>query len=319
MYPKRILHVRLLPVLVAFIFSLLAFVFSLLAINSKEWAVRKNYDPLYTPKNWTEANVIYTLYRSPFVICSASANVTNVNSTSSSDDGDSETITTYTVSCQNFRPFGFSRTSCEEEVATQNDTAVNLGDTRLCQQIHYAGNFGIASTVFISLGFILTSIAAIATFTILFRSSMAVEQRDAELPKHDRKRPEQSDEIREGDRHEISTPAQNTHETHHRHKRSSLIAHINLVLLTFLFIGVVTAVISQFYAVEGLIQSAYNNADFSTSQGASAAEVQISGIHGPWYQGKGLSVYATCAWGFAAAAGAVAAKAWTLPEWNTVF
>lgn len=319
MYPKRLLHVRILPALFAFIFSLLAFVFSLLAINSKEWAVRKNYDPLYTAKNWTEANVIYTLYRSPFIICSASANVTNVNSTSSSDNDASETLTTYTVSCQNFRPFGFSRTSCEEEVATKNDTAVNLGDTRLCQQIHYAGNFGIASTVFISLGFILTSIAAIATFTVLLRSSMTVEKRDTGLPNHDQKKPEQSDEILEGDRHETSTPTQNTHATHHRHKRSTLIAHINLILLTFFFIGVVTAVISQFYAVEGLIQSAYNNADFSTSQGASAAEVQTSGTHGPWFQGRGLSVYATCAWGFAAAAGTVAAKAWTLPKWNTVF
>jgi hypothetical protein len=244
---------------------------------------------LYTPKNWTEANVIYTLYRSPFIICSASSHVSN--------SSDSQSITTYDVSCQNFKPFGFNQTSCEEEVATQDDSAVNLGDSRLCQQIRLAGNFGIASTVFISLGFILTSIATIATLTILLRFPRTAEPQGAE--------------------HGSSTAPQNSHEGHHRRKRSTLIPHLNLTLVTFLSIGVITALIAQFYAVEGLIQSAYNNADFSTSQGTSAAEVQISGIHGPWFQGKGLSGYATCAWGFAAAAGAVAAKAWRLPEWNT--
>jgi hypothetical protein len=310
MFPRRILHVRVLPALFAFIFSLIAFVFSLLAGTSKEWAVRHNYDPLYTPKNWTGANVIYTLYRSPFIICSASSHVSN--------SSDPQSITTYDVFCQNFKPFGFNRTSCEEEVATQDDSAVNLGDSRLCQQIHLAGNFGIASTVFISLGFILTSIATIATFTILLRFPRTAEPQGAGSRKHGRRRPEQDDEILEAaTEHRSSTAPQDSHEGHHGRKRSTLVPHLNLALLTFLSIGVITALIAQFYAVEGLIQSAYNNADFSTSQGTSAAEIQISGIHGPWFQGKGLSVYATCAWGFAAAAGAVAAKAWSLPEWNT--
>ncbi|KAF8848394.1 hypothetical protein BDZ45DRAFT_681239 [Acephala macrosclerotiorum] len=319
MYPKRILHIRLLPVFLTFSFGLIAFIFSLLAVTSKDWAVRNNYDPLYTPKNWTSENVIYTLYRSPFIICSASSKVTDLNSTNStSDSGAPRSATTYTVSCQKFKPFGFDRTSCEEEVATQDDTATNLGDTRLCQQIHYAANFGITSTVFISLSFILISMVTIATLAVLLRSSETDDGVDAESRKPQERRPEGGDEFVEVDLQQSSASKRREKESHGRHQRSVLLPYLNLTLLVFITIAVITALISQFYAVEGLIQSVYNNADFSTSQGASSAEIQVSGTHGPWFQGKALSVYATCAWGFAAAAAAVAVKAWRLPQWDTV-
>jgi hypothetical protein len=290
MHSQRNLQLHLLSALFALIFSLLAFIFSLLAINSKQWAVRNNYNPLYGPKNWTETNIIYTLYRSPFIICSAAQTDAN----SSSGGGDVQNPT-YTVTCRHFRPFGFDRTSCEEEVATQDDTAPNLGDTRLCQQIHYAGNFGITSTFFISLGFIIIGIVMIATFSTFLKSTRT-EDEPREPRSEERRRAEDQNGIEEEETPNSRVPAEKSRECHHSQHHSAVLPYLNLTLLMFISIGVISALISQFYAVEGLIQSAYNNADFSTSQGTSSAEVLVSGIHGPWYQGKALSVYATCAW-----------------------
>jgi hypothetical protein len=89
-------------------------------------------------------------------------------------------------------------------------------------------------------------------------------------------------------------------------------------MLTFFFVGFTTALISQYYGVLGLIQSLPNNADFASSSQGSRDDVNTEGSHGPWSQGVGLSVYATCAWGFSIIAGVVASKAWPLPRWRVV-
>src|SRR3954447_6427998 len=113
------------------LFSLLGFVFALVAITSKEWVLRNEYKST-DPVQWSKTE--YTLYRSPFVICSAQAG---------------------NVSCQHFHPFGTS-TSCEAISITGDVDAANSGDERLCQQIHLAGHFAIASTTLISVGFLLS-------------------------------------------------------------------------------------------------------------------------------------------------------------------
>jgi hypothetical protein len=104
------------------VFAVLAFAFAVLALTSKDWAHRDFFDQAITspdqplgppPENWTNANRLYTEYRSPFRIC--------VNVNESGID----------VQCFSFKPSGFAKTSCELAVATQSNTAINYGDARL--------------------------------------------------------------------------------------------------------------------------------------------------------------------------------------------
>ena len=106
---------------------------------------------------------------------------------------------------------------------------------------------------------------------------------------------------------------------HHqeRHGRSNpALAYVNLLLILFLVIAVLTTVISQYYAILGFIQSLPNNSDFASSRGQDSTDEATHGDHGPWEQGKALSVYLTCAWGFALAAGVIAGKVWPVPNWR---
>jgi hypothetical protein len=290
---------RLLPAFTTFVFALLALVFSLLTITSKKWAVRHNYDPSLNTLDWN--NPIYTLYRSPFTVCMAEL----VNSTLAV--GSAASSTDYSVHCTRFRPRGFNHTSCELAIATQDDTAPTIGDARLCQQIHYAGNFGIASTTFIGLGFLLTLI--LAAYTLIKRPNFLAKP-DTALAKAARQ-----DDVSQGPSH----PNADQQATGVIQARpSAWVAWLDLALLTFFFVGFATALLSQYYGVTGLIQSLPNNADFASSASGGADDVNTHGSHGPWYQGIGLSVYATCAWGFSISAGIFASRTWPLPQWRVV-
>jgi hypothetical protein len=261
---------KILPALFAFIFGLIALVFSILSITSKDWAVREYYNITDSVTQWT--NPIYTTYRSPFEICTAVANTSDPN----------PLTMTFVADCVRFPPFGFNQTSCELGIATQSDNLPNFGDIRLCQQIHLAGNYSITSLTFIAAGFILTMLLCAAT--IRLRSAAG---EDADI---------QRDEL--AGRHG------------HHSQLWALIDFIKSSLLVFLFIGFVSALIAQFYGILGFIQSAPNNSDFSSSAAGSNDDPNTHGNHGPWYQGRVLSIYLTCAWGFAAASGFLAQKAW---------
>ena len=305
---------RFLPPVTAFIFAVLALIFSLLAVTSRKWAVRDNYDRLANPEDLTCP--IFTLYRSPFIVCTSQElalnnTIQNTSSSSTSMATSSATSTAcavptskWVVTCQNFKPFGFDKTSCELEIATQSDTAPNVGDARLCQQIHYAGNFGISSALFIGLGFILTGTMVIMTFLNARKGTGATTQQ--QVGSQNDKNVQIDEPI--GTTYTASRPGQAG--TVH----TSVVAScLNLVLVVFLFVGVVTGVIAQYFGILGLIQSQPNQADFASSGGNNDA---THGNHGPWYQGVGLSTYATCAWAFAAAAGTIATMTWELPKWN---
>ncbi|KAF2269959.1 hypothetical protein CC78DRAFT_529115 [Lojkania enalia] len=259
-------HFRFVPAALAFSFAIVAFVFAILSITSKEWAVRDNFLPQDPPRDWKTP--YYTLYRSPFQICTAR----QAQDPESGDENPPPPL----VECIHYRPFGRNKTSCELEVVTQEDQSANVGDARLCQQIHYVGDFIIASTCFIGLGLITTGIMFLLTFL----------------------------RTRERQRHSDNT-------------RTA--THINVALQLFFFIGFATGIISQFYAILAFIQSLPNQADFASSSGVGGSEeTNVYGNHGPWYQGKGLSVYVTCAWAFAAAAGVTASRTWKLPNWSVL-
>lgn len=281
---STILHLA--PAITTTIFSLLALIFSLLALTSQKWAVRHNYDPSLNPLDWREP--IYTLYRSPFTVCTVTA----------SD---------FQVHCSRFRPRGFNQTSCELAVATQDDTAPTIGDSRLCQQIHYAGDYWIASATFIALAFLLTLV--LATVTFVKRRQSASETQTLARKSTQRNDEQQHDSMRRDEDRPLSTAQQ---------QGSVWLSWVALILLTFFFVGFATALIGQFYGVLGLIQSQPNNADFASSSAGSEDDVNTKGSHGPWFQGVGLSLYATCSWGFAIAAGVIASRTWPLPQWRVV-
>lgn len=267
-------------------FALLALVFSILTITSREWAVRSEHSEIQ--QDWSAGNVAWTEYRSPFIVCRAYekiANTTSDNTTMTSDTSDSTTDSTapkvWGESCYHFRPFGRNATSCESQNVTVSDNpddVVNLGDARFCQQIHYAGNFGIASTTFIGLGLLMTLGMAIYT---LFGSQPSSSS-DSSAYESEPKAPSQP---------------------------SVMGSYGNLALVTFLFVGVATGLISQFYGIIGLIQSFRGQGDYASSTGGGRFDE-------PWVQGVALSTYATLAWSFAAAAGTLAIMVWRLPQWN---
>jgi hypothetical protein len=289
---------QLVPSITTAIFSLLSFIFSLLAVTSKQWAVRDNYDPNLNPLDWKTP--IYTLYRSPFSVCTAIVNA-------STTDSSPATSSNFHVQCTQFRPNGFNHTSCELAIATQDDTAPTVGDARLCQQIHYAGNYWITSSTFIGVAFLLTLVLTI--FTLVKKPQFASDKQPL-LGKPMQREAEQQDDSMGGNEDQPLTSTQQ--------QGSVWVPWVSLLLLIFFFIGLVTALIGQYYGVLGLIQSQPNNADFASSSAGSKDDINTQGNHGPWYQGVGLSIYATCSWGFAIAAGVIASRSWPLPQWKVV-
>jgi hypothetical protein len=285
-------YIHLIPVSLVFAFGLIAFVFSVLAVTSKSWALRHNYIPSLSDLDWAKSTVVYTRYRSPFKICQGTLIPTN----------DTTAVPRYRQNCTSYAIYGLGKTSCEVANATQSDAAKNIGDARICQQIHYAGNFGIASSVFMGLGFV--SILAMVAFTLLGSKSDTTHSTS-----------EENDGKRISSTGQISSTTTRTPPTRSR-RRSTAMAYVNLLLVVFLAIATITTIISQYYGILGFIQSLPNNSDFASSKGQDSTDEQTHGDHGPWIQGKALSVYLTCAWGFAVATGVLASRIWALPEWG---
>jgi hypothetical protein len=272
-----------LAALVPFVFSLLALVFSLLATTSPEWASRNQY-----PDNTdaiSQTTPLYTLYRSPFQICTETIAVDNSNSPGNTntttvngndDSGDDQPPAslnyTYTSSCTHFAVYGWNKTSCELPSVAASNLAPQAGDARQCQQIHLAGNFQVASAVFLG-------------------TTIGLGFADGASPS--------------GHRH-------HHHEAEHRRVPALSVAHMVVQQLFFPFavVGAGAALISQFYAILGLVQSAPNNADFASSQGNREH-------HDPWVQGKALSIYMSLSWFWALLAAWAGWLAWGSAGRNT--
>jgi hypothetical protein len=269
------------------LFSLLGFVFALVAITSKEWAQRHEYNTT-DPVQWSKTE--YTLYRSPFIICSAQAG---------------------NVSCQHFHPFG-KDTSCEAISITGDVDATNSGDERLCQQIHLAGHFAIASTTLISVGFLLS--LALFAFAIMGSSRSAGSDTGAGGGGEGQGKHRGHHDQHEGmvEASDSTAPLDGGLTSKPPLGAAGWSSYGSLLMLVCLCIGVTTGLLCQFYTILGLIQSAPNNADFASSSGIADPSLRH---YDSWYQGKALSTYETCAWGFAAVGALIATRTWKLPEW----
>jgi hypothetical protein len=166
-----------------------------------------------------------------------------------------------------------------------------IGDARLCQQIDFSGNLMLASLVFVSLAF---AMSLPLTFYAVTSASKTSSTDDA--------------------------PAGNTEEhagKHHRHKGTRAAAvPIYVTVATYCFIialsvSAVATLLSQFYAILGLIQSSPDNGLFASYHGGSP---NLSGqsSHAPWIQGKALSIYMSLGWFFNALAAGAAGGFWAL-------
>lgn len=258
----------------AFIFACLAFSFCVANITSRDWSRRNYYNASLDPLAWDAP--LYAIYRSPFQICDVSS------------DTSANNVTIYTEHCNTFHAYGFDKTSCERVFATQNYSAANTGDERLCQQIHYAGNLVITSVTFISIGFVLTLVMTILAFILASPAT--------------------------------STEATEEGTNHHHHKEGqhpgpSYTPYLNLILITAFCIGATAALISQFYGILGFIQSQPDNGAFAAAPG-NVNTSDLDNNHGPWIQGKALKYWATLSWIFAAFAAGAAGAAWRLPSWG---
>ncbi|KAM7207808.1 hypothetical protein V8F20_001850 [Naviculisporaceae sp. PSN 640] len=266
-----------------FIFSLLAFTFSLLAVTSPEWAKRDQY-----PDNTdaiSQSTPIYTLFRSPFQICIASGVPADEPSTSSSGNstassGEEEEPDNqpppvvnliYTTTCTHYQVYGLGKTSCELPNVVGSNLAQNVGDARQCQQIHLSANYHVASAVFLGVSMLAT--------LILFTTNLSDSSKYAS----------HSSSLENGN-------GNGNNHIRHRHHFPKILTILPTLLNPLIITGVITALIAQFYAIQGLIQSAPNNGDWTTSQGNREH-------HDPWIQGKGLNVYLSLSWFWALLAG----------------
>ncbi|KAI9763907.1 MAG: hypothetical protein M1840_009019 [Geoglossum simile] len=267
---------RTLTSLLPLAFAILALVFSLFSTTSREWALQRAYDPLAPAQNWTVP--IYTNYRSPFIICGLSPAPNTINAAG-------------TFGCLRFRAFGFNQTSCELAVATQNSSLAQLGDARLCQQLHFAGSLAIASTAFIGMGVLLTLIMASAAVA-LTTGSVKSEGGSAFI-----------------------AGTRPRYQYHPSHDTISLFTpYVNLSLTISFVVGAVLYVLAQFYGVIGLVQSQPDNGSFAAIQSSSPGS-----SHELWIQGKALTVYASIAWLASLCAAGSATLAWKLPRGEKVF
>lgn len=278
------------------VFGALSFAFILAAITSRDWARRNHYDPLADMKAWDKP--IYHNYRSPFIVCSPS-----------SEDGTNEegnvTTTTVTLTCHRFRPFGFGDTSCETVFATQDYESAVVGDERLCQQVHYAGNLAITSAFFTGLALSLLIILAIASAGYGLQPRKSRKACSAEEG-------EAAAVTAEGQKGHAATTKDDA-KSSVKAPKSSVAPILNFLAVLFASVGAVSAFIAQFYGVIGLVQSNPDNGRWAGTAG-NAADPTLDNAHGPWFQGTALSVFVTLAWIFGVLSSGAAAAVWRLPR-----
>ena len=265
---------------IPFILATLAFAFTLLSLTSRDWSSQNAFDPSLDMTDW--AKPLFSRYRSPFQICEVSR-----ADTASTAANESTTISTYTLSCQKYDAFGFGKTSCESVYALKGYTEARAGDQRLCQQIHKSGNLIITSTTFIGLGFMLVLLLTLLSLQPIKSSTSSAPPTNGDATGH---------------------------VTSHK-KKSGVTPLLNLVIVTSLSIGAITAFLSQFYGILAFIQSQPPNGAWASGRGNVIDPTQDN-ASGPWVEGVVLKAYLTCTWVFAAFGAVSAGAVWRLPRWE---
>jgi hypothetical protein len=272
---------RLFTSTLALVLATLAFAFIITSTTSNDWARQNHYNSTLDQRNWSAP--LYATYRSPFTIC-------KLNTAANSSTPENK----YPLSCVQYRPYGFASTSCESVFATQSYRDARSGDERLCQQVHFAGNLSIASTVFIGIAFLVTC-------GLFAASALPRGRRRDEAP------PVISDDGKEAD----ERPAHASSYSSRVPKSTSAFA--NVLLITSLAIGACCALLAQFYGLLAFIMSAPDQGAFALARG-NAPNPTLDNSHGPWIQGRAMNAYLTLAWVCSVFAAGIAGATWRLPS-----
>src|SRR2546423_10020738 len=145
--------------LIPAILTIISFAFTVLTITNGDWAHQPHYTDA-SPLNWDQKHTAYAISRGPFTVCSPFATYTNGTPVADNffqllnagSDAAVAAVTSHQIviktHCDRFKPYGAGKTSCETFAGGATSTDGRLGDDRMCQQVHMAGNLAIAASVF---------------------------------------------------------------------------------------------------------------------------------------------------------------------------
>lgn len=286
------------------IFAILAFAFSLTATTSRDWSYRHIYDASADSADTYFDHVLYTQYRSPFQICDQVEQQARQYS-----NGTNYTVPV--IQCIRYPAWGSGKTSCELASATHNlSIAQTTYDSRLCTQIHLAGNLSIAGTSFIGIGFFITLIMTAAAVALYSAPAVNPGNEASAAPEA----PKSTSEAASSSYTAPPTTKGRTGRRHHA--LSPLSPYLNASGITFLILGAILTVLAQFYGVLAFTMSAPDNGKWTISD--QGVQDQRGNDHEPWTQGIALTTYASLGWLFALFGATLAQAVWRLPRFTKV-
>ncbi|KAK0109114.1 hypothetical protein ONS96_002941 [Cadophora gregata f. sp. sojae] len=275
------------------VFGILSLSFVAVSFTSRDWVRQEYFPPQLQPLDWKDP--LFTLYRSPFVVCGASP----------SRNGSE--ILRYDINCSRFAVSGRGKTACQTPNETDAYSSIT-GDWRMCQQIHLSGNLVLAALVFVSV-----ALATLIGLSIVF------------IPRAVRGgqvfgTPSDVEDSMEGSscRPQKATAAQTSVTTSTQQPIQSLAIIIaTYALLVALSVTAMCTFLSQFYGILGLIQSQPDNGLWASLSLGAVQDQQTGDLHhAPWIQGNVLTIYMSLAWLFSALAAGAIGGSW-LSNFNT--
>jgi hypothetical protein len=240
------------------IFGVLGFAFIITTFVSRDWVRQDWFLPRYQPLDWDSHTSLYTIYRSPFVLCGANA--------TKSDNG----TTTYQVLCHRYKVYGRGQTACQ----TPNETAAYsnvTGDWRMCQQVHLSGNLILASLVFVCVAIVM--LLVLSYFFIL--KSQSTKSANAATNAS-------------GEVHEKSTFRQLASVRVGAYWLVTALSAAAACAFVSQFYAILGLVQSQPDNGAWAVQSLGSVVDSQTGDL----------VHAPWIQGKALTIYVSLGWFF---------------------
>ncbi|KAF2257916.1 hypothetical protein CC78DRAFT_597871 [Lojkania enalia] len=273
------------------IFGALSLAFVVTSFVSDDWVRQSYFSPALQPLDWNDP--LFTLHRSPFVVCGATASRPDSNTAQ------------YDVSCVRYKVAGHGQTACQTPNETNDYTSIT-GDWRMCQQIHFSGNLVLASLVFVCVAF--TSVFALGSLFVIKALRGHGNHNDAR--QHHNQHEESDSPAAFSKRGCHWHRAFNGGQNGPAHGTATKIATYWTV--TTLSVAALCAFLSQFYGILGLVQSQPDNGIWASLSLGAVQDQQTGDLsHAPWVQGQVLTVYLSLAWFFGALTCGFIAASWT--------
>jgi len=279
------------------IFGTLSFAFVITSFVSRDWVRQDYFPPQLQPLDWKTP--VFTIYRSPFILCSANPSKPNSSTTQ------------YDITCNRFKISGRGQTACQTPNETDAYSSIT-GDWRMCQQVHMSGNLMLAALVFVCVGFV-TMIGLAYVFISRASKTGQIVQAIAQTSSK-RALTDTNDGTEEvegvgstpyADEESSSTPATapapTIPTTASQPIQSIAVIIATYGLMTVVLVTAMCAFLSQFYGILGLVQSQPDNGAWASMSLGEVQDGQTGDLHhAPWVQGNALSIYVSLAWFFSA-------------------